>query len=66
MTLRYPSLSAFVWGKIKIVKASKINRFRIDRIGEMNEENNKNYSKPRDILPHFKWVIRQVLEQTLN
>ena len=36
MILRYPSRLALVFRQIKIVKASKINRFRLARIGRKN------------------------------
>ncbi len=55
---KFSSQIPFLVASWKISSKELLNRF--------NEENNKNYSKPRDILPHFKWVIRQVLEQTLN
>ena len=40
--LRYPSLLAFVLRQIKIVKASKIHRFRLDRIGKENPNDSEN------------------------
>ena len=37
-----------------------------DLLSRFNQENNTNYSDAKQILPHFKWLVRQVLDQHLS
>lgn len=31
-----------------------------------NEENNTNYSEPKEILPYYRGLVRKAIEQKLN
>ena len=55
---KFSSQIPFLVASWKISSKELLNRF--------NEENDTNYSEPKDILPHYRGLVRQVLEQQLN
>lgn len=51
--------------QIPFLVASKEISFE-ELLKKFNQENDTNYSEPKEILPHYRGLVRQVLEQTLN
>ncbi len=51
--------------QIPFLVASKEISFE-ELLKKFNQENDTNYSEPKEILPHYRGLVRQVLEQQLN